>query len=83
VVDASLSPNFPLADAVETFIRQEDASASSRWCAATIPELAGHLRIEERELEAGEEPAPDSVQRTAAPTFAARGLRGGRLGVSR
>jgi hypothetical protein len=30
VVDDSLLPDFPLGDAVETFIRREDASCGSR-----------------------------------------------------
>jgi hypothetical protein len=41
VVDGSLSSDFPLGVELQVFIRRDD------------PELASHLRIEERELEAG------------------------------
>jgi hypothetical protein len=37
VVDDALSPDFPLGDAVETFIFREDAKRSSRRYGATIP----------------------------------------------
>jgi len=40
VIDIRSSPDHPLGDAVETFIRREDA------------DLVSYLRIEERELEA-------------------------------
>ena len=51
VVDA-LSPDFPLGDAVETFIRREDAERFIEEVGGE-PEMAAKLRIEERELEAG------------------------------
>jgi len=50
VVDDSLSPTSPLGDAVETFIRREDAERFSEEVRGDDPELAKPLRIEEREL---------------------------------
>ena len=46
VVDDALSPDFPLGDAVETFIRREDAERF-------IEEVRGDEPEMERELEAG------------------------------
>ena len=53
VVDDSLSPTFPLGDAVETFIRREDAERFIEVVRGDDPEVAAKLRIEERELDAG------------------------------
>ena len=53
VVDDSLSSASPLGDAVETLIRREDAERFIEEVRGDDPELARHLRIEERELEAG------------------------------
>ena len=53
VVDNALSPDFPLGDAVETFIRREDAERFVEEVRGDDPEMAAKLRIEERELEAG------------------------------
>ena len=53
VVDDALSPDFPLGDAVETFMRREDAERFIEEVRGDEPELAAKLRIEERELEAG------------------------------
>ena len=53
VVDDSLSPTSPLGDAVETFIRREDAKRFIEEVRGDDPELASYRRIEERELEAG------------------------------
>ena len=53
VVDDALSPDFPLGDAVETFMRREDAERFIEEVRGDEPELAARLRIEERELEAG------------------------------
>ena len=53
IVDDSLSPTSPLGDAVETFIRLEDAERFVEAVRRDEAELAEHLRIEERELEAG------------------------------
>jgi hypothetical protein len=51
VVDEALSPDFPLGDAVETFIRREDAERFVEEVRGDDPEVAAKLRIEERELE--------------------------------
>jgi hypothetical protein len=48
-----LSPTFPLGDAIETFIRREDAERFVEEVRSDDPELASYLRIERRELEAG------------------------------
>ena len=53
VIDDSLSQTSPLGDAVETFIRREDAERFIEDVRGDDPELASLLRIEERELEAG------------------------------
>ena len=53
VVDDLLSPTFPLGDAIETFIRREDAERFVEEVRSDDPELASYLRIERRELEAG------------------------------
>ena len=53
VVHTRSSPDHPLGDAVETFIRHEDAERFVEEVRGDEPELAKHLRIEERELEAG------------------------------
>jgi len=52
-VDDSLSPMFPLGDALEVFVRREDAERFVDEVRSDEPELAAFLRIEERELEAG------------------------------
>jgi hypothetical protein len=52
-VDDALSPDFPLGDAVETFIRREEAERFIEEVRGDEPETAAKLRIEERELEAG------------------------------
>jgi hypothetical protein len=46
-------PTSPLGDAVETFIRREDAERFTEEVRRDEPDLASNLRIEERELEAG------------------------------
>jgi hypothetical protein len=43
----------PLGDAVDTFIRREDAERFIEEVRHDDPGLASYLRIEERELEAG------------------------------
>ena len=48
---SSLEP--PLGDAIDTFIRREDAERFIAEVRGDDPELASYLRIEERELEAG------------------------------
>ena len=52
VVDDSLSPTFPLGDALEVFIRREDVERFIAEVRGDEPEMAAKLRIEERELEA-------------------------------
>jgi hypothetical protein len=49
VVDDALSPDFPLGDAVEVFIRREDAKRFIEEVRGDEPEMAAKLRIEERE----------------------------------
>jgi hypothetical protein len=53
VVDDSLSQTFPLGDALEVYIRREDAERFIEEVRGDDPELSSHLRIEERQLEAG------------------------------
>jgi hypothetical protein len=53
IVDTRLSPTHLLGDAVETFIRREDAERFIEEVRGDDPELASYLRIVERELEAG------------------------------
>jgi len=53
VVPAAWSPNrHPLGDAIETFVRCEDAERFIDEVWGDDPEVAAKLRIEERELEA-------------------------------
>ena len=53
VVDDALSPDFPLGDVVETFVRREEAERFIEEVRGDDPEAAAKLRVEERELEAG------------------------------
>jgi hypothetical protein len=53
VIDDVLSPDFPLGDSLEVFIRREDAERFIEEVRGDDPELAAKLRIEERELEVG------------------------------
>jgi len=53
VVDDAISPDFPLGDTIETFIRREDAERFIDVVRGDKPELAASLRIEERQLQAG------------------------------
>jgi hypothetical protein len=48
--DLRSSPTQPLGDAIETFIRREEAEHFVEEVHGDDPELAGYLRIEEREL---------------------------------
>ena len=52
-VDLRSSPDHPLDDAVETFVRREDAERFIEEVRGDDLDLASHLRIKERELEAG------------------------------
>jgi hypothetical protein len=53
IIDGLSSPVHPLGEAVEVFIRREDAERFIEEVRGDDPELAESLRIEERELEAG------------------------------
>jgi hypothetical protein len=53
VVDDSLSSTTPLGDAIETFIRREDAARFVEEVRHDDPKLASYRRIDERELETG------------------------------
>lgn len=53
VVDDSLSPEFPLGNALEIFVRREDAERFIEEARSDDPALAKQLRIEQRELNAG------------------------------
>jgi hypothetical protein len=50
VTDERSSPDHPLGDAVETFVRREDAERFVDEVRSDNRELASYLRIEEREL---------------------------------
>ena len=50
VVDDALSPDFPLGVEFEVFVQREDAERFIAEVHDDEPELASHLRIEEREL---------------------------------
>ena len=53
VVDDRLSPTSPLGDAVDTFVRREDAERFIEQVRRDEPEFASYLRIEERGLRGG------------------------------
>ena len=53
VVDETISPTSPLGDAIDVFLRREDAQRFIEEVDGDDPELAALLRIKERELEAG------------------------------
>ena len=53
VIDLRSSLSHPLGDAIETFVRREDAERFTAEVRGDDPEVAAVLRIEERELEAG------------------------------
>jgi hypothetical protein len=53
VVDDALSPDFPLGDTLEVFIRREEAERFVEEVRSDDPDVGAELRIEERELEAG------------------------------
>jgi hypothetical protein len=56
VVDTTLSLEFPLGDALEVYVRREDAERFIEEVRGDEPELAKDLRIEERALETGGRP---------------------------
>jgi hypothetical protein len=53
VVDEVLSPDFPLGDSLEVFIRCKDAERFIEEVRGDDPEVASKLRIDERELDTG------------------------------
>ena len=53
IIDLRSSPDHPLGDAVETFVRRDDAERFIEEVRGDDPELASYLRIDERELESG------------------------------
>jgi hypothetical protein len=52
-IDASSSPTDVLGEAVDVFVRRADAERFIEEVRSDEPDLAAHLRIEGRELEAG------------------------------
>ena len=53
ILDERTTPSNPLGEAVETLLRREDAERFLADVRRDDAGLASHLRIEERELEAG------------------------------
>jgi hypothetical protein len=53
VARTTAPPDHSLGDAIETFIRREDAERFIEEVRGDDPELESYLRIKERELEAG------------------------------
>ena len=53
IIDVRSSRDHPLGDAIETFIRREDAERFIDEVRGAEPGIAAKLRIEERELDAG------------------------------
>jgi hypothetical protein len=53
ILDDRTRPDHPFGEAIETFVRREDAERFIEEVRGDEPELARHLRIEQRELEAG------------------------------
>lgn len=53
IVDLRSSPDHPLGDAIETFVRRQDAERFIEEVRSDDPDLASYLRIEVRGLQAG------------------------------
>jgi hypothetical protein len=53
IIDLRSSSDNPLGEAIETFIRREDAERFIEEVRGDGPVLASHLRIVKRKLEAG------------------------------
>lgn len=53
IIDEGVSLASPLGDAVDVFMRREDAERFVAEVRGDEPELAEQLRVEERELEPG------------------------------
>jgi hypothetical protein len=56
IIEVRSSRDHPLGDAIETFIRREDAERFIEVVRGDDPDLASYLRIEERELRGGGPP---------------------------
>lgn len=70
MVDDALSPDFPLGDSLEVFVRRADAERFIEEVVAPIPRLAAKLRIEEREPRGGwAELAPTAAWATRQASF--------------
>ena len=65
VVDDALSPTFPLGDALEVYLRREDAERFIEEVRGDEPESAKTLRIEARELPGGRAELPQTLSRTS------------------
>jgi hypothetical protein len=50
IIDVGSSPDNPLGDSIEMFIRREDSERFIEEVRGDDPELASYLRIEERQL---------------------------------
>ena len=50
IIDLRSSPDHPLGDAVETFVRREDAERFIEEVRGDDPDLTSYLRVEERGL---------------------------------
>ena len=66
IIDLRSSRSHPLGEAVETFIRREDAERFVEEVRGDDPELPSYLLIEQREREAGDSSATEGPQ---APSF--------------
>jgi hypothetical protein len=55
IIDGRSSLDHPLGDAIETFVRREDAEQFIANVKRDDPQLASHLRVVEREIETGGE----------------------------
>jgi hypothetical protein len=80
VIDDSLSPTSPLGDALEVYVRREDAERFIEEVRGDEPERAEPLRIEEPNRRLADGISGESV-RTRSATSAARRLQGVRFGV--
>jgi hypothetical protein len=77
VVDDSLSSTFPLGDALDVYVRREDAERFIEEVRGDDPEFAKPLRIEERELEAA------GFRRSRQPHRSGSSLRTDRVPLAR
>jgi hypothetical protein len=75
----SLSLTAPLGEAVETFIRREDAERFIEEVRGDDPDLASYLRIEERDLEAARDDALAALRVLASSKFGLAQARHGSM----